>query len=144
MCKINVYADLVNVPTDACFIAPSLLLHNVLPHPRKGRFVGENQRPDAPEGGEGDVGDDDVPNATKPAASGKLVCRIPEETLFQLQQIYEALEGASGVKPASNSASFTDLTAVSGGDGGEAETMSGGNESSVVTPEKTTKVSARF
>ncbi|CAM9593259.1 unnamed protein product [Ectocarpus sp. 8 AP-2014] len=103
------------------------------------RFVGENQRPDAPEGGDGDVGDDDVPNATKPAASGELLCRIPEETLFQLQQIYEALEGASGVKPASSAPSLTDLIAASVGDGGEAEPMSGGNETSVVTPEKTTK-----
>ncbi|CAM9381978.1 unnamed protein product [Ectocarpus sp. 8 AP-2014] len=103
------------------------------------RFVGENQRPDAPEGGDGDVGDDDVPNATKPAASAELLCRIPEETLFQLQQIYEALEGASGVKPASSASSLTDLIAASAGYGGEAEPMSGGNESSVVTPEKTTK-----
>ncbi|CBJ49086.1 expressed unknown protein [Ectocarpus siliculosus] len=103
------------------------------------RFVGENQRPDAPEGGDGDVGDDDVQTATKPAASGELLCRIPEETLFQLQQIYEALEGASGVKPASSAPSLTDLIAASAGDGGEAEPMSGGTEASVVTPEKTTK-----
>ncbi|CAM9639181.1 unnamed protein product [Ectocarpus sp. 12 AP-2014] len=98
------------------------------------RFVGENQRSDAPEDG-----DDDARNATKPAASGELLCRIPEETLFQLQQIYEALEGAiSGVKPASSAPSLTDLIAASAGDNGEAE-PSGGNEASVVTPEKTTK-----
>ncbi|CAM9573582.1 unnamed protein product [Ectocarpus sp. 6 AP-2014] len=103
------------------------------------RFVGENQRPDAPEDEDGDVGDDGVQNATKPAASGELLCRIPEETLFQLQQIYEALEGASGVKPTSSAPSLTDLIAASAGDDGEAESMSGGNEASVVTPEKTTK-----
>ncbi|CAN0290053.1 unnamed protein product [Ectocarpus sp. 12 AP-2014] len=102
------------------------------------RFVGENQRPDAPEGGDGDVGDDDVRNATKPAASGELLCRIPEETLFQLQQIYEALEGACSVKPASSAPSLTDLIAASAGDNGEAE-PSGGNEASVVTPKKATK-----
>ncbi|CAB1102779.1 unnamed protein product [Ectocarpus sp. CCAP 1310/34] len=106
------------------------------------RFVGENQRPDAPEGGDGDVGDDDVTNATKPAATGELLCRIPEETLFQLQQIYEALEGASGVKPASRAPSLTDIIAASAGDNGETE-PSGGNEASVVTPEKTTKKRAR-
>ncbi|CAN0255470.1 unnamed protein product, partial [Ectocarpus sp. 12 AP-2014] len=104
----------------------------------EGRFVGENQRPDAPEGGDGDVGDDDVRNATKPAASGELLCRIPEETLFQLQQIYEALEGACSVKPASSAPSLTDLIAASAGDNGEAE-PSGGNEASVVTPKKATK-----
>ncbi|CAM9748745.1 unnamed protein product [Ectocarpus fasciculatus] len=103
------------------------------------RFVNENQRPDAPEEGDGDVVDDDVRNATKPAASGELLCRIPEETLFQLQQIYEALEGASGVKSASSAPSLTDLIAASAGNSGEAEPESGGNETSVVTPEKTSK-----
>ncbi|CAM9196039.1 unnamed protein product [Ectocarpus sp. 4 AP-2014] len=102
------------------------------------RFVGENQRPDAPEDGDGDVGEDDVPSATKPAASGELLCRIPEETLFQLQQIYEALESAGGVKPVSSAPSLTDLISASAGDKGGAE-PSGGNEASVVTPEKTTK-----
>lgn len=110
--------------------------------PHKGRFIGENQRPDAPEGEDGDDGDDDVRNPTKPAVSGELLCRIPEETLFQLQQIYEALEGASGVKPALSAPSLTDLIGASAGDSGEAEPKSGGNEASVVTPEKTNKVSA--
>ncbi|CAM9217000.1 unnamed protein product [Hapterophycus canaliculatus] len=57
------------------------------------RFVRDNQPPDAPPKAEqGGHSDDDADRSTRPA---ELLCRIPEETLFQLQQIYEALEDSS-------------------------------------------------
>lgn len=51
------------------------------------RFVLDNRPPESHSGQNGaDASLGDEPN------SAELVCRIPEETLFQLQQIYEALE----------------------------------------------------
>ncbi|CAM9563451.1 unnamed protein product [Scytosiphon promiscuus] len=59
------------------------------------RFVRDNQPPDVPaEPEEGEDLDDENNRSTRPAA--ELLCRIPEETLFQLQQIYEALEDSTG------------------------------------------------
>lgn len=53
----------------------------------KGRFVRDNQRPDPT-----DTADQDVPGVGEATATAELVCRVPDETLFQLQQIYEALD----------------------------------------------------
>eukprot|EP00904_Undaria_pinnatifida_P006052 jgi/Undpi1/2577/HiC_scaffold_13.g05956.m1 len=55
------------------------------------RFVLDNRPPESHSGQNGaDASLGDEPN------SAELVCRIPEETLFQLQQIYEALEAKGG------------------------------------------------
>lgn len=54
-----------------------------MPH----RFVLDNQRPtSAP------VEEDDAAYSGDTAHGVELVCRVPDETLFQLQQIYQALE----------------------------------------------------
>jgi len=63
--------------------------------PNKGRFVRENQVYDDDGDANLEEGDGDVATAT--TLSRELLCRIPEETLFQLQQIYEALEESNGI-----------------------------------------------
>lgn len=108
------------------------------------------------------------------AASRELLCRIPEETLFQLQQIYEAIEESNGIssngsggggdggliggkgsrrKSTSSLPSLTSLIYGSSGGGGRDEMAveepvepGGGDaaEGSSRTPEKTTKVCCAF
>lgn len=124
--------------------------------PCKGRFVRENQ-PDDDNSNNQDAGDvDDSGNSSRPA-SGELLCRIPEETLFQLQQVYEALEESNGInsgggggggsrrKSTSSAPSLMALIASSSAAGGSEEdagrSASGSNgdpDGSVRTPEKTT------
>lgn len=129
---------------------------NLWTRPRKDRFVRDNQRPDAPSDHEGD-GDENGATASasvggKPASFGELLCRIPEETLFQLQQIYEALEesvgggnGGSRRKSTSSVPSLTTLIASpSAAAGGRIEDEQTGHndvdDASVRTPGKKSKV----
>eukprot|EP00752_Nemacystus_decipiens_P001547 g1515.t1 len=129
------------------------------------RFVRENQIDD--EGADRaalddqGAGEDGGNSGRSRPPSGQLLCRIPEETLFQLQQIYEALEESSGIgsggsgagsklNPTSNAPSLKDLisSSAAAGAGGEDElgpsaTEKGDGDASVRTPDKTSKKRGR-
>ncbi len=130
--------------------------------PNKGRFVRENQVHDDGDADPNQGGDD---AAAAAATSRELLCRIPEETLFQLQQIYEAIEESNGInsnglggvcgtggkgnrrKSTSSLPSLTSLIYGSSGGGGDdmaveepVGPVGDAAEGSPRTPEKATKV----
>ncbi|CAN0432680.1 unnamed protein product [Pylaiella littoralis] len=127
-------------------------------HPRTApRFVRDNQPPDvSPNSGyDGENGTPAFARSCGKAASFReLLCRIPEETLFQLQQIYEALEepvggagnGHGGIRRKSTSSlPRSTLPTAPFGDHMEDEQSGpdGGSGSVVHTPHRRSKKRAR-